>query len=517
MKRLLLLTVAVLTLMTAAAQREVDIQIQKLLIAESAIYNLYVEELDDSLVVESAIKGMLGELDPHSTYLTAKEVQSSAESLNGNFDGIGVQFNMVQDTLFVVQPVPDGPSEKVGIMAGDRIVTVNDTAIAGVKMSEDAIKNRLRGPKGTVVKLGILRHGVPGLVYFNVTRDRIPVNTLDAHYMLNDHVGYIKISSFGATTVKEFETALDDLKSEGMTSLILDLQDNGGGYMTAAVGIANEFLPRGRTIVSTEGRRYGRTVEMASGNGKFLEGNVCVLIDEYSASASEIVSGALQDWDRAWIVGRRSYGKGLVQRAMEMPDGSAIRLTIAKYFTPSGRCIQKPYGKDVKYGDDIVERLHRGELMSQDSIHFADSLKFTTMVKGRTVYGGGGIMPDFFVPLDTSGVTMYYRQLLARGAVLQGSFAYIDANRRQLERRYRTFPEFEDRFQVDEKCLETVLNKAEELKIEFNEEEYNECLPILKRHMKALIARNLWSMNEYFKIAGSEDPILLKGLDVIDM
>lgn len=515
MKRILVMAAVAAAGLSLYAQKGIEEQLQKLLIAESAISQLYVEEVSDSVLVENAVKGMLEKLDPHSTYLTPKEVAESNESLNGNFDGIGIQFNMVQDTLYVVQPIVDGPSEKVGIIAGDRIVTVNDTAIAGVKMKEDAIKSRLRGPKGTHVKLGIMRHGIDGLIYFDVIRDKIPVNTIDAHYMIDSEIGYVKIGSFGATTLQEFKDALAEMKALGMKSLIVDLQDNGGGYLTAATGMANEFLQRDQLIVYTEGRSSGRSGFKASGNGGFLDGKVVVLIDEYSASASEILSGALQDWDRAAIVGRRSFGKGLVQRPVDFPDGSMIRLTIAKYFTPSGRCIQKPYGDDVKYSDDIVERLHRGELMNQDSIHFADSLKYTTMVKGRTVYGGGGIMPDYFVPLDTTQVTMYYRQLSARGVILQSSIAYVDGHRRQLERKYKTFKEFDSKYSVDEEYLGIVRKKADALKIEFKEDEYTECLPLLELQLKALVARNLWTINEYYNIIGRRDPILKKGIEVI--
>ncbi|MCQ2110883.1 MAG: S41 family peptidase [Bacteroidaceae bacterium] len=515
MKRKYVIAAAMAACVAVSGQRGIEEQLQKLLIAESAISQLYVEPVSDSVLVESAVKGMLEKLDPHSTYLTPKEVQDSNESLNGNFDGIGIQFNMVQDTLYVVQPVVDGPSEKVGIIAGDRIVTVNDTSIAGVKMKEDAIKSRLRGPKGTHVKLGILRHGIEELIYFDVVRDKIPLNTIDAHYMIGSDIGYVKIASFGATTLQEFKDALAELKAKGMKSLIVDLQDNGGGYLTAATGMANEFLQRDQLIVYTEGRSAGRSGFKASGDGGFKEGKVVVLIDEYSASASEILSGALQDWDRAAIVGRRSFGKGLVQRPVDFPDGSVIRLTVAKYFTPSGRCIQKPYGDDVKYSDDIVERLHRGELMNQDSIHFADSLKYKTLVEGRTVYGGGGIMPDYFVPLDTTQITPYYRLLSARGVILQSSIAYVDAHRKQLERKFKTFRDYDEKFTIDKEYLDIVRKKADALKIEFKEDEYEECLPLLEMQLKALVARNLWTINEYYSIIGRRDPILKKGIEVI--
>ena len=478
----------------------IDAELQKLLVAEGAISALYVEDVDEKKIVEQAIKGMLEELDPHSTYLTAEENDKSNETLMGSFDGIGVQFNMVEDTLFIVQPIPDGPSERVGILPGDRIVTVNDTTIAGVKMSQESIMKRLRGPRGTKVNLGVSRRGVKEMLHFTVTRDKIPVNTVDAAYIIRPGVGYIKISGFGVTTVDEFEEKLTELRRQGATSLILDLQGNGGGLLMAAVGLANEFLNRDQMVVYTEGRRSPKSGYLADGRGRFREGKLVVLIDEYSASASEIVSGAVQDWDRATIIGRRSFGKGLVQRPIEFHDGSLIRLTVAKYYTPVGRCIQKPYGKDVDYGDDIEERLRHGELTNRDSIHFPDSLKFETMVNHRTVYGGGGIMPDIFVPLDTTRINQYYRNVTARNVVFNTSFKYVERNRRTLQRRFRTFQEYNRMFEVGPDVLKAFLDKAKDEKVEFNQEQYEYCLPIFKTQLKATIARLLWGMNAYYQV-----------------
>jgi len=490
----------------------IDAELQKLLVAEGAISALYVEDVDEKKIVEQAIKGMLEELDPHSTYLTAEENDKSNETLMGSFEGIGVQFNMVEDTLFIVQPIPDGPSEKVGIMAGDRIVTVNDTAIAGVKMSQEAIMKRLRGPKGTKVDLGINRRGVDELLHFIVVRDKIPVNTVDAAYMIKPGIGYIKVSSFGATTVDEFEEKLAELRRQGAQSLILDLQGNGGGLLMAAVGIANEFLSRDQMVVYTEGRRSPKSGYVADGRGRFRDGKLVVLIDEYSASASEIVSGAVQDWDRATIVGRRSFGKGLVQRPIEFHDGSLIRLTVAKYYTPVGRCIQKPYGKDVDYGDDILERLHHGELTNRDSIHFPDSLKYSTKIEHRTVYGGGGIMPDIFVPLDTTKTNQYYRNVTAKNVVFNTSFRYVERNRRNLQRRFRTFQDFNRGFEAGPDALKMFLDKAKEDKVEFNEEQYEECLPIFKTQLKATIARLLWGMNAYYQVIQELDETIQRAV-----
>lgn len=513
----MLLTVLLLisVLLQVNAQQSIDSQLQKLLIAESAIENLYVEGVDNAELVEAAIRGMLEELDPHSTYLTAEEVEKSNESLQGNFDGIGIQFNMIEDTLFVVQPLPNGPSEKVGILAGDRIITVNDTTIAGVEMSQENIMKRLRGPKGTEVKLGIKRQGLEELVHFNVIRDKIPVHTVDAAFMAAEGVGYIKVSSFGLTTLQEFRDKMKELQAAGAKSLILDLQGNGGGYLHAAVELANEFLERDQLIVYTEGRRSPRSGYKAVGNGMFKKGNLVVLIDEFSASASEIVSGAIQDWDRGTVVGRRSFGKGLVQRPIEFHDGSMIRLTIAQYFTPVGRCIQKPYGEDIDYGADIVKRLESGELTNADSIHLPDSLKYQTKIKGRTVYGGGGIMPDLFVPLDTTRTNKYYSEVTAKGCVLQTSLSYVEKHRKQLERKYKTFDSYNQKFVIDEEILDLLKEKADAANVEFDEEQWNKVVPIFKIQLKSLIARNLWSMNEYYKSMVELDDILQRALELL--
>ena len=445
MKRIILLIALISCALAGFSQSNAaDMeQVRKLVMAHSAIANLYVDPVDEPKLVEASIKAMLKELDPHSTYLNAQEVKKMNEPLQGNFEGIGVQFNMADDTLFVIQTVSNGPSEKVGILPGDRIVTVNDTAIAGVKMERDEIMRRLRGPKGSVVQLGIARRGYDELLTFRVTRDKIPVHTLDAAYMIAPKVGYIKISSFGATTHEEFSEALAKLKKEKMQHLILDLKGNGGGYMKAAVDMANDFLQEGQQIVYTEGAKSPYSEFNAFGKGQFQEGRLVVLIDEYSASASEIVTGAVQDWDRGIVVGRRSFGKGLVQRPIPMPDGSMIRLTTARYHTPSGRCIQKPYGEDIDYRQDLVERFNKGELMHADSIHFPDSLKFQTRMMGRTVYGGGGIMPDYFVPLDTLSYTKYHRELTAKGVIVNTNLTVIDRYRKEYEARYPDFKSYE--------------------------------------------------------------------------
>ena len=517
MKRIFLFVSLIACTITSISQNNAaDMeQVRKLVMAHSAIANLYVDKVNEPKLVEAGIKAMLKELDPHSTYLTAKEVEKMNEPLQGNFEGIGVQFNMADDTLFVIQTVSKGPSEKVGILPGDRIVTVNDTAIAGVKMERDEIMKRLRGPKGSVVQLGIVRRGIDEQLVFRVTRDKIPVHTLDAAYMIAPKVGYVKISSFGATTHEEFSTALAKLDKEKMQHLILDLQGNGGGYLKAAVDIASDFLQEGQQIVYTEGAKAPRTEFKAEGKGQFREGRLVVLIDEYSASASEIVTGAVQDWDRGIVVGRRSFGKGLVQRPVPMPDGSMIRLTIARYHTPAGRCIQKPYGEDVDYRKDLVERFNKGELMHADSVHFPDSLKYQTRVMGRTVYGGGGIMPDYFVPLDTMSYTRYHRELTAKGVIANTNLAVIDRYRKEYEAHYPDFKAYEKKFEVDDAILEILLSEAERAGVKYDEELYKASLPLIKVQLKALIARDLWEMSHFYEVYNHTDETVMKGLEII--
>ena len=492
-----------------------DSPLRKLQYAEIAINNLYVDSVDEQKLVEDAIRGMLDKLDPHSSYMTPKEVKSANEPLNGNFEGIGVQFNMVEDTLMVIQPVTNGPSEKVGIIAGDRIVSVNDTAIAGVKMSKEEIMKRLRGPKGTKVNLGVVRQGIKDRLHFLVTRDKIPVKSVDATYMIRPGIGYIRIGNFGATTYQEFMESLQRLKSEGMQDLILDLQENGGGYLRAAVDIANEFLQRGDLIVYTEGLKVPRTDYTADGSGIFQEGRVVVLVDGYTASAAEIVTGAIQDQDRGTVVGRRTFGKGLVQRPVDLPDGSMIRLTIAHYYTPSGRCIQKPYKKgDAKdYAMDMLNRLKSGELTNADSIHFADSLKFETLRQHRTVYGGGGIMPDVFVPLDTTLYTKFHRELAAKSIIIQQNLRYVDNHRKELKERWASFAEFKQSFEVPQSLVDAILAEGEKQQIKPKDEaEKEKTIPYLKLQLKALIARDLWDMSEYFSVFNENSEIVKKAL-----
>ena len=528
MKKLLLIIVLVfspshlLTFSPLLAQVRInngaDSPLRKLQIAELAITNLYVDSVDEQKLVEDGIRGMLEKLDPHSSYSTPKEVKEMNEPLQGNFEGIGVQFNMVEDTLLVIQPVSGGPSEKMGIVAGDRIVYVNDTTIAGVKMSKEEIMKRLRGPKGTKVKLGIVRRDISDTLTFVITRDKIPVKSIDATYMLRKDVGYIRIGNFGATTHDEFCESVKRLKKEGMKTLVLDLQENGGGYLQAAVDIAGELLQKDDLIVYTNGRTVKRMEYKAKGNGLFEKGQIIVLVDSYTASAAEIVSGAIQDHDRGLVVGRRTFGKGLVQRPIDLPDGSMIRLTIAHYFTPSGRCIQKPYekGKQRDYNMDVYNRLKSGELMSADSIHFADSLKYYTLKKQRVVYGGGGIMPDEFVPLDTLKYTKYHRQIAAKSIIITANLRYVDEHRKQLQEQYTTFEDYRKKFDVPQQLIDHIKAEAEKQKIKpTDDDELQRTLPYLSLQLKALIARDLWGMDEYFTIFNESNDAVQRALQLI--
>ncbi len=509
--------------MSAQAQFRInngdDSPLRKLNIAEISINNLYVDSVDEDKLVADAIRGMLDKLDPHSSYMTPKEVKEANEPLSGNFEGIGVQFNIIEDTLLVIQPVTNGPSEKVGIIAGDRIVTVNDTAIAGVKMSKEEIMKRLRGPKGTKVVLGVVRQGIKDRLTFTVVRDKIPVKSVDAIYMIRPQIGYIRIGNFGATTHQEFLEGLKTLRDQGMQHLILDLQENGGGYLKAAVDIANEFLYRDDLIVYTEGRKVPRTEYKADGGGVFQEGKIVVLVDSYTASAAEIVTGAIQDQDRGIVVGRRTFGKGLVQRPLDLPDGSMIRLTIAHYYTPSGRCIQKPYKKGEKtdYAMDVINRLKSGELTNADSIHFADSLKYETLRQHRTVYGGGGIMPDEYIPLDTTLYTNFHRELAAKSIVLQQNLRYVDNHRKKLKKEWTSFDNFKQHFKVPQTLIDAILKEGEKQNIKpKNDAELQKTLPYLRLQLKALIARDIWDMSEYFSVFNEENEMVKRALQVIE-
>lgn len=503
-----------------------DSPLRKLQIAQLAIENLYVDSVDANKVAEDGIRGMLAKLDPHSSFSTAKETKELNEPLQGNFDGIGVQFNIVEDTLMVIQTVHGGPSEKVGVLAGDRIVMVNDTAIAGVKMSRTDIMKRLRGKKGTKVNIAIKRAGEKELMHFTITRDKIPVKSMDAAYLIKPGLGYIRLGNFGATTHREMMQALDSLKKASSMlqsgnapfNLILDLQDNGGGYLSAAEDIANEFLKANDLIVYTSGRAVPRHESRADGSGVIQKGKVVVLVNEYTASAAEIVSGAIQDQDRGIIVGRRTFGKGLVQRPVELPDGSMIRLTVAHYYTPTGRCIQKPYkpGDKEGYDMDFEQRLKHGELTCRDSIHFADSLKFETIREHRTVYGGGGIMPDEFVPLDTLQYTRYHRMLVAKGIIVAQTLKYFDKNRKSLNG-YKSIEQFMKDYTVPQSLLDAIYEEGKKQKVEpKDDDEIKRTEPYLSAQLRALVARDIFDESAYFQVINPMNHTYIKGLEVME-
>ena len=501
-----------------AQNQRINQHIEKVVVAMDMIGNSYVDSVDMKKLSEDAIKSALEKLDPHSSYISAEELKRMNEPLDGNFDGIGILFNMMKDTLFVVETVSGGPSQKAGIMPGDRIITVNDTLIAGCNKPNTEIMSMLRGSKGTNVNVKVLRRNNPELIDFKITRDKIPIYSLEAAYMVNDSTGYIQLSRFGATTFEEFKKACKRLKESGMTNLILDLEDNGGGYMEPAIRIANEFLEKDQLIVYTEGRHQPRRAANAFGRGALQDVKLVVMINEGSASASEIVSGAIQDWDRGVVVGRRSFGKGLVQSPQRLPDGSEIRLTIARYYTPSGRSIQKPYkqGDTKAYQLDIRNRYNKGEMMNADSIHLSDSLKYKTLANKRTVYGGGGIMPDHFVPLDTTYYSNYLSKLRYAGVINQTVLDEIDTHREEYLKKYPDAESFINSFEVSDDVLNKVKIAAGNEKIEFDESQYERSLPLLKFQIKALIGRDLFDNETFIKIVTTHNNTYKKAIEIIE-
>ncbi|MDP4239101.1 MAG: S41 family peptidase [Bacteroidota bacterium] len=492
------------------------LQQRKLTNALTAISNLYVDSINDKKLVENALEGVLKELDPHSVYISKEEVDRVNEPLEGSFEGVGIQFQLMEDTLLVIQTVSGCPAEKVGVLPGDRIIYINDELVAGVKMQNSDIFKRLRGTKGTEVTVKIRRAGIKELMEFRIIRDKIPLYSVDATYMIGKDIGYIKINNFGSSTVQEFEKAFATLQKKGMKHLILSLQGNGGGYLNAAIQLADEFLSSNKLIVYTQGLNSPKSVAESTSTGIFETGKVIVLVDEYSASASEIVSGALQDWDRAIIVGRRTFGKGLVQRQFPLIDGSMLRLTVARYYTPTGRCIQKSYKNGYeKYEMDLADRYKKGELLHADSIHFPDSLRYQTLNLKRTVYGGGGIMPDIFVPLDTTRFTDFHRKIVARGVVNKVCVQYIDKNRAKLKEKYSSFDKFKKEYEVDDAFLNQLTGEAEKAKIKVDSAQYAISKPLIKLQLKALVARDLWEMNEYYQIMDADNESLQKAVEIL--
>ena len=471
----------------------------------------YVDTVDVEQLTEDAIFAVMEDLDPHSVYIPADELEMVNSELEGSFSGIGVQFNIQNDTIMVVAVISGGPSEKVGILAGDRVVEVNDTAFVGDAISNEKVMKKLRGPKGTQVKLGIKRHGTPELLHFTVTRGDVPVNSVDIAYMIEPGVGFIRVSKFAATTYQEFLNGLASLRSQGAQKFIVDLRENSGGLLDQVVMMVNEFLPRGQMIVYSEGKAYPRFDSRADGSGSFIGQPLVVIIDEFSASASEIFAGAIQDNDRGLIVGRRSFGKGLVQQQMDLSDGSAVRLTVARYYTPTGRSIQKPYeqGKGDEYEMDLMNRFMHGEFDSRDSIHLADSLVYHTPA-GRTVYGGGGIMPDVFVPRDTTDYTPYFNQVLNHGYTYQFAFQYADKHREQLNQ-YKNWEDME-RYLTQGDMLREFVAYAEDKGVKPDWKEINQSRHLLERHLAADITRNILGEEGFFPLFYKYDPTVKRAL-----
>ena len=481
------------------------------------VNQLYVDSVDVETLTEQAIVNMLEDLDPHSVYFSADELKEADEPLNGNFEGIGVQFNIFKDTIMVVSPISGGPSEKLGIRAGDRIVEVDGENAAGIGITNRDVMKLLKGPKGTIVQVGIRRDGVPELLVFDIVRDKIPIYSLDAAHMVDDKVGYIKVSRFAKTTMDEFRQAILDLQGKGMRDLILDLQGNGGGMLRTAISMSDEFLSGNKLIVYTEGRAFERENTYAQAEGLFEKGRLVVLIDEASASASEIVSGAVQDWDRGMILGRRSFGKGLVQRPLRLPDGSAVRLTVQKYYTPSGRCIQKPYDEGVEaYRKEKFERYERGEFMTLDSLDLPDSLMYKTRLLKREVYGGGGILPDLFVPLDTTYNSETFSRILRKGLCSRYALEQVDANREAWDRRHNDEDDFVANMQFTPDELEAFKTFVVAEGVDIDEDEWVKSRPAIEWRLKAFFGRNVYESRTFYRVIGGLNEALQEAIRILN-
>jgi carboxyl-terminal processing protease len=481
------------------------------------ISRFYVDSANGKSLTETAIISLLEKLDPHSTYIPAEELQEVQSSLNGNFVGIGIRFQIIKDTLNVIATIPGGPSEKLGILAGDQIVSVAGLNVAGVGMKNNDVRSKLMGDLGTKVKVGILRKNERNQIDFIITRAKIPVYSVDASYMIDAETGYIKLNSFSRTSVEEVQSAIISLKEKGMKNLIFDLQGNGGGLLDVANSLADEFLSGEKLIVYSEGRSQPRTDLKASKKGLFEEGKLIMLTDEYAASASEILSGAIQDWDRGLIVGRRTFGKGLVQRPIPLSDGSEIRLTIARYYTPTGRFIQKPYDDAERYKKDLTQRFLNGEFVNADSIKMPDSLLFKTLITKRTVYGGGGIMPDFFVPLDTTQSSVYYQKLIRGGHINNYSYRYVSSKKTELKELYPTFDSFNKNFKCDQAFMDeffAYVQKEDPILI-FDEKEYDISKTSITLRLKSIIAQDLWGVSELYQVFNDSNEIVQRALKII--
>ncbi len=504
---ILYLSAFCLSLCSCATAQVISEQAYKFSKVLEWIDRYYVDSVNDEQLVEQAIITVLDKLDPHSSYLTREEVIQMNEPLQGNFEGVGISFNILNDTVYIISPVAGGPSDRAGIQAGDRILKVDGKNIAGIHISSDDVYQMLRGRRGSHVNLTILRRNENSLLEFEVIRDRIPIYSIDAAYKIADDIGYIKINRFALTTMDEYDQAMKKLLEQRISNLIIDLTDNGGGYLEVAIRLADQFLDADKLILYTEGLNNPRKEYYATRDGNFEKGNVVILINESSASASEIVAGAIQDWDRGIIVGRRSFGKGLVQRPLLLPDQSMIRLTIAKYYTPTGRLIQKPYDMNRDdYNLELVRRYSNGEMVSEENIHQPDSLKYYTLKNTRVVYGGGGIMPDYFVSIDTSYYSDYYRQLVNTGTIQQFVLEYVDRERVNLLRAYPDVETFKRNFSVGEPMLRLLADYAASEGINPDGNNPGRSSERIALLVKAYLARDLWTTEAYYQVFNDADP-----------
>ena len=491
---------------------EVGSDVQKLREVLTKVHDEYVDTVNTRNLVDEAITEMLHKLDPHSSYIPAQDRIAANEDLRGNFDGIGVEFNIFQDTIVVVTPLSGGPSEALGVQSGDKIIRVDDKNLAGIGVTSADVMKALKGPKGTEVKVTILRRGKE--IDYKIVRDKIPQYSVDVSYMVDNQIGYIKVNRFAATTYDEFHQALSKLKEQGMKKLILDLQGNPGGYMNIAIDMADDFLKAGKKIVFTKGKdKKNNSEAFSTDRGSFEQGDLIVLVNEGSASASEIVSGALQDNDRALIVGRRSFGKGLVQSPFDLSDGSELRLTVSRYYTPSGRSIQKPYQDGDEYALDIISRYNHGEFFHADSIKFNDSLKYITP-NGRTVYGGGGIMPDYFVPLDTSLNSHYLNELYTSTSIQEYTFDYAERHKEELEK--KGYEDYLKNFAVTDKMISELIKVGERNKVKPNTKELKEKKQLFQVHIKAQIARKLWGNDGFYPVFNETNEVFKQAVKLFD-
>lgn len=517
--KILLLTLLTVSIFPLLAQHNVERMdetetTKKVTTLLHLINGFYVDTLNMPELTEKVIEMTLKELDPHSSYISKDDVKQSTEELEGSFEGIGMIFQMYKDTILVISPIPGGPSDKVGILAGDKIITVDGTNAYGEEVTNKWVLDNLRGKKGSEVIVGVYRKGANDLLDFKIIRDKIPINSLDASFMLDNTTGYIKLNRFARNSQDEFDVAIAELKNQGMKDLVFDLRGNSGGYLGTAMSITDEFLNNEKLIVYTEGIHSPRQDLMATDNGMFKEGKLVVLINEGSASASEIVSGAIQDWDRGVVIGRRSFGKGLVQRPFRLPDGAVVRLTIARYYTPSGRCIQRPYEEGTEeYYKDLYNRMLHGEMVNADSISFPDSLKYETE-KGRTVYGGGGIMPDVFIPFDSLRYNDLYSDLIRKGVMNGFVNDFLSDNRKQLNKKYKGFEQFNKSFSLSNEEFDKLISKAKS-EFEVDDEELNPNIDFIKLQVKAMIARNLYSTQSYYEVLWTMDHEVNKAIEVM--